>query len=192
MISWLGALTKLALSCLSVRMEQLSFHCKDFHEILYCSLLLKYVEKFQFFFFNLTKRETFYIKTCGIWHDISLNLSWVKKSFELTRKIKIPYHIKQSPSPIPTKSHAFYGVIRRNVEQSQGLHLLRRKRGAIRQNTGSFAINFINCFWYSYACSCIANTNPNCNKKMQRFLTYLFLQTLYMFQAVPPPIIRST
>ena len=28
--------------------------------------------------------------------------------------------------------------------------------------------------------------------KMQRFLIYLFLQTLYMFQAVPPPIVRST
>ena len=27
---------------------------------------------------------------------------------------------------------------------------------------------------------------------MQLFLIYLFLQTLYMFQAVPPPIIRST
>jgi len=27
---------------------------------------------------------------------------------------------------------------------------------------------------------------------MQRFLIYLFLQTLYMLQAVPPPIIRST
>ena len=27
---------------------------------------------------------------------------------------------------------------------------------------------------------------------MQRFLIYLFLQMLYMFQAVPPPIIRST
>ena len=27
---------------------------------------------------------------------------------------------------------------------------------------------------------------------MQRFLMYLFLQTLYMFQAVPSPIIRST
>jgi len=27
---------------------------------------------------------------------------------------------------------------------------------------------------------------------MQRFLIYLFLQTLYMFQALPPPIIRST
>jgi len=26
---------------------------------------------------------------------------------------------------------------------------------------------------------------------MQRFLIYLFLQTLYMFQAVPQPIIRS-
>ena len=27
---------------------------------------------------------------------------------------------------------------------------------------------------------------------MQRFLIYLFLQTLYMIQAVPPPVIRST
>jgi len=27
---------------------------------------------------------------------------------------------------------------------------------------------------------------------MQRFLIYLLTQTLYMFQAVPPPIIRST
>jgi len=27
---------------------------------------------------------------------------------------------------------------------------------------------------------------------MQRFLINLFLQTLYMFQAVSPPIIRST
>ena len=26
---------------------------------------------------------------------------------------------------------------------------------------------------------------------MQRFLIYLFLQTLYTFQAIPPPIIRS-
>jgi len=28
--------------------------------------------------------------------------------------------------------------------------------------------------------------------KMQHFLIYLFLKTLYMFQAVPPPIIRRT
>jgi len=28
--------------------------------------------------------------------------------------------------------------------------------------------------------------------KMQHFFIYLFLQTLYMFHAVPPPIIRST
>jgi len=27
---------------------------------------------------------------------------------------------------------------------------------------------------------------------MQRFLIYLFLQALYMFQVVSPPIIRST
>jgi hypothetical protein len=27
---------------------------------------------------------------------------------------------------------------------------------------------------------------------MQRFLIYLFLQTLYMFQAVPAPIIKSS
>jgi len=30
------------------------------------------------------------------------------------------------------------------------------------------------------------------SNKMQLFLIYLFLQTLYMFQAVPPPIIMST
>jgi hypothetical protein len=28
--------------------------------------------------------------------------------------------------------------------------------------------------------------------KLQHFLIYVFLQTPYMFQAVPPPIIRST
>jgi hypothetical protein len=28
---------------------------------------------------------------------------------------------------------------------------------------------------------------PNYSQKVQRFLIYLFLQTLYMFQAVPPP-----
>jgi len=28
--------------------------------------------------------------------------------------------------------------------------------------------------------------------KMQRFLIYFLLQTLYMFQAVPPPIIRTS
>ena len=28
--------------------------------------------------------------------------------------------------------------------------------------------------------------------KMRRFLIYLFLQIIYIFQAVPPPIIRST
>ena len=33
---------------------------------------------------------------------------------------------------------------------------------------------------------------PNYNQQMQSFLIYLFVQTLYMFQAVPPPIIRST
>ena len=30
------------------------------------------------------------------------------------------------------------------------------------------------------------------DKKMQRSLIYLFIQTFYMFQAVPTPIIRST
>jgi len=34
---------------------------------------------------------------------------------------------------------------------------------------------------------------PNYNQQDATFsLIYLFLQTLYMFQAVPPPIIRST
>jgi hypothetical protein len=33
---------------------------------------------------------------------------------------------------------------------------------------------------------------PNYKQKMQRFLIYLFLQTLYRIQMVSPPIIRST
>jgi hypothetical protein len=33
---------------------------------------------------------------------------------------------------------------------------------------------------------------PNYTNKMQRSKIYLFLQTFYMFQAVPPSIIRST
>ena len=33
---------------------------------------------------------------------------------------------------------------------------------------------------------------PNYNQQEATFLDLLFLQTLYMFQAVPPPIIRST
>jgi len=36
------------------------------------------------------------------------------------------------------------------------------------------------------------NIIPNYNEQMQRFLIYLFLQNLYMFQAVPPLIIRNT
>ena len=36
------------------------------------------------------------------------------------------------------------------------------------------------------------NIIPNYNQQMQRFLIYLFLQNLYMFQAVPPLIIRNT
>ena len=39
---------------------------------------------------------------------------------------------------------------------------------------------------------CITNRFPNYINKMQRFLIYLFLQMLYMLQAVPPPNIRST
>ena len=38
----------------------------------------------------------------------------------------------------------------------------------------------------------IFNSFRNTSDKIQRFLTYLFLQMLYMIQAVPPPIIRST
>ena len=35
---------------------------------------------------------------------------------------------------------------------------------------------------------CISKITTN---KMQRFMIYFFLQTFYIFQAVPPPIIRS-
>ena len=43
----------------------------------------------------------------------------------------------------------------------------------------------------TFICLWTANTFPNYNK-MKRFFIYLFLQTLYMFQAFPPLIIRST
>jgi len=36
------------------------------------------------------------------------------------------------------------------------------------------------------------NIIPNYIQQDAKFFIYLFLQTLYMFQAVPPPIIRST
>jgi hypothetical protein len=36
------------------------------------------------------------------------------------------------------------------------------------------------------------NIIPNYNQQDATFLIYLFLQTLYIFQAVPPPIIRNT
>ena len=36
------------------------------------------------------------------------------------------------------------------------------------------------------------NTIPNYSQQDAKFLIYLFLQALYMFQAVPPPIIRNT
>jgi hypothetical protein len=36
------------------------------------------------------------------------------------------------------------------------------------------------------------NIIPNYSQQDATFFIYLFLQTLYMFQAVPPPIIRST
>jgi len=36
------------------------------------------------------------------------------------------------------------------------------------------------------------NIIPSYSQRDAIFIVYLFLQTLYMFQAVPPPIIRST
>jgi len=36
------------------------------------------------------------------------------------------------------------------------------------------------------------NIIPNYSQQGATSLNYLFLQTLYMFQPVPPPIIRST
>jgi len=45
-----------------------------------------------------------------------------------------------------------------------------------------------------FICPCIVNIIPNYNQQDATFLDLfiLFLQTLYMFQVVPPPIIRST
>jgi len=36
------------------------------------------------------------------------------------------------------------------------------------------------------------NISPSYNQQDAKFLDFLFLWVLYMFQAVPPPIIRST
>ena len=38
---------------------------------------------------------------------------------------------------------------------------------------------------------CIANVFSSITKKMQRYTIY-FCEMLYMFQAIPPPIIRSS
>ena len=50
-------------------------------------------------------------------------------------------------------------------------------------------------FWqhkvYKYPKTLVIRFQITTNK-MQRFLIYLFLQTLYVFQAVPPPIISNT
>jgi len=46
-------------------------------------------------------------------------------------------------------------------------------------------------FWHSYVQGSRIYFQITTNK-MQLFLIYLFLQILYMFQAIPPPIIRST
>jgi hypothetical protein len=39
---------------------------------------------------------------------------------------------------------------------------------------------------------CIADAFPSINNKMQRYTIFYFCEMLYMFQAVPPPIIRNS
>ena len=48
------------------------------------------------------------------------------------------------------------------------------------------------CVIFDIHMSAHLNIIPNYSQPDATFLIYLFLQTLYMFQAVPPPIIRST
>ena len=50
----------------------------------------------------------------------------------------------------------------------------------------AFTVNLI------FVCPCILNVVINYNQQDATALIYLFLQTLYMSQAIPPPIIRST
>ena len=59
-------------------------------------------------------------------------------------------------------------------------------------NTLTFYLCKILSIFLMLICPCIIDIIPNYYQKVQRFLIYLFLQMLYMFQAVPPPIIRST
>ena len=67
---------------------------------------------------------------------------------------------------------------------------------ALRRRVGerpNFSLeNLQKFFIVIFICPCFANIIPNYNQQDATFLIYLFLQTLYVFQAVPPPIIRST
>jgi len=62
--------------------------------------------------------------------------------------------------------------------------------------TASGIVNQYNCWLLAWLrwnfVHRIANIFPNYNQKMQHFLICVFLQMLYMFQAVPPPIFRSS
>jgi len=59
-------------------------------------------------------------------------------------------------------------------------------------------MNFSEQFYYfvfyflTFIYSCIVNIFPSYDQQDATFLNILFLQMLYVFQAVPPPIIRST
>ena len=47
-------------------------------------------------------------------------------------------------------------------------------------------------FIFFVSCTAVQLNSRITANKIQRVLIYLYLQTLYKFQAVPPPIIRST
>jgi len=49
-----------------------------------------------------------------------------------------------------------------------------------------------NFIYLIFTCPCIVGLLQITANKIQRLLIYLFLQALYIFQAVHPPIIKST
>ena len=74
-------------------------------------------------------------------------------------------------------------LVQYRAEPSNVLGILHHEFGKKKKKTLKYL---------TFICPCIAKIIQITTNKMQSFLIYLFLHTLYMFQAVPPPIIRST
>ena len=67
--------------CLSIRMEPLGYHWKNFHEILYFSIFRKSFDKFQFPLNSDSNRGYFTWRPVYIYENILLKYSYNKKYF---------------------------------------------------------------------------------------------------------------